>query len=357
MAWGVGRMDWSLIRRVVPEIVDVLRSRVRILQQIYLAQPIGRRALASDLGLTERVLRAEVDFLKQQGLILATPAGMSLSAEGEDLLESLDAVVASLEGRTELSRALSRVLGIERVVVVSGDSDRDRWVQNTLGHQAASCLQSELRAGDVVAVAGGSTMAAMANMMPARKQPFSVKVVPARGGLGEEVRLQANTIAAVLAERIGGTSMMLHIPDRLQVNTLEQLLADPYVRERIPEIRRASIVVHSIGDAFRMAERRQLSSQELALLEREGAVAEAFGYYFNDAGQAVYAMTTVGLQLVDLERMRLVLAIAGGHSKARAIAAAAKAYRMHVLVTDEGAATAILAQHTGVGDLPHSPHV
>lgn len=336
-------MDWSLTRRIVPELVDVLRSRVRIMQRVYLAQPIGRRALATDLGLTERVLRAEVDFLKQQGLITATSAGMSLSEEGQDLLDSLDEVVASLEGRTELSRALSRVLGIAHVIVVSGDSDRDGWVQNTLGHQAANALQGELSAGDVVAVAGGSTMAAMAKMMPARRQPFDIKLVPARGGLGEEMELQANTVASVLAERIGGTSMMLHIPDRLQVHTLEQLLTDPYVRERIPEIRRASIVVHGIGDAFRMAARRQLSPEEVALLHREGAVAEAFGYYFNEDGQPVYAMTTVGLQLGDLDRMRLVLAVAGGHSKARAIAAAAKAYRMHVLVTDEGAAAAILS--------------
>lgn len=336
-------MDWSLTRRIVPELVDVLRSRVRIMQRIYLAQPIGRRALAIDLGLTERVLRAEVDFLKQQGLIVASPAGMSLSEEGEDLLESLDEVVASLEGRTELSKALARVLDIERVIVVSGDSDRDGWVQNTLGHQAASFLQGELTEGDVLAVAGGSTMAAIANMMPMRKQPFSVRVVPARGGLGEEVDLQANTVAAVLAERIGGTSMMLHIPDRVQQHTLEQLLTDPYVRERIPEIRRATIVAHGIGDALRMAERRQLTSDEIAILKQSGAVAEAFGYYFNEDGQPVYAMTTVGLQLADLDRMRLVLAVAGGHSKARAIAAAAKAYRINVLVTDEGAASEILS--------------
>jgi central glycolytic genes regulator len=40
--------------------------------------------------------------------------------------------------------------------------------------------------------------------------------------------------------------------------------------------------------------------------------------------------------------MRLILTVAGGHSKARAIVAAAKAYRMDVLVTDEGAAREIL---------------
>ncbi|WDM02959.1 DNA-binding transcriptional regulator [Alicyclobacillus cycloheptanicus] len=309
---------------------------------MYLVQPIGRRALAAELGITERVLRAEVDFLRQQGLIVAAPAGMSLSEEGQALLEELEEFVATIEGRTELSRTLSRTLGIPTVHVVSGDSDQHAWVKSTLGLQAATVLLGALQPSDVIAVAGGTTMAAVASMAPSKRQPFPVKVVPARGGLGEEVEIQANTIASVLAERIGGTSMMLHVPDRLREDTLEQLLADPYVQQRIPEIRNASIVIHSIGDALRMAERRQLDPEEVALLRHHGAVAEAFGYYFNEAGETVYAMTTVGLQLSDLERMRLILTVAGGHSKARAIVAAAKAYRMDVLVTDEGAAREIL---------------
>lgn len=332
----------SAVRRIVPELLETLTSRYRILHRIRLLQPIGRRALAGELGTTERVLRSEVEFLRQQGLISAGPAGMVVSEEGNNLLGELDSVLASLEGRTELATALQKVLQIPQVVVVVGDSDVEQWVKDTLGFQAATELTDRLQEGDVVAVTGGSTMSTLAKMMPRRGKAFSVRVVPARGGLGESTSIQANTIAEQLATAMGGTYSVLHVPDRLSEETLRRLNDEPMVQERLNEIRQSTVVVHGIGGALQMAERRALSTTEYETLTQHGAVSEAFGYYFNQQGETVHSMTTVGLKLADLERMRLIIGVAGGASKAPAIASVAKAYRIDVLVTDEGAARKIL---------------
>ncbi|MCL6452148.1 MAG: DNA-binding transcriptional regulator [Alicyclobacillus sp.] len=340
-------LEISTAQRIVPELLDTLRARMRILHRIRLLQPIGRRALAAEMGATERVLRAEVEFLRQQGLLTAGPAGMGLSEEGYALLDQLDPVLATLEGRTELAASLSRALGIARVTVVVGDSDEEPWVKDTLGLQAASLLREELTSGDVVAVTGGTTMATLARMMPRRGTHPDVRVVPARGGLGESASVQANTIAEQLAQAIGGSHTVLHVPDRLGEDTLEHLMAEPMVEARLREIRSATVVVHGIGSALEMARRRQLSEAEVALLRERRAVAEAFGYYFDQQGQPVYAMTTAGLKLADLDGVRLVMGVAGGHSKAEAIASAARAYRMDVLVTDEAAAKRILHAQSG----------
>lgn len=328
----------SIARRVVPELLEVLQERTRILNRIALLQPIGRRALAVELGTTERILRAEVDFLKQQGLLTAQAAGMSLSIEGQSLLEELNQVLAVLDGRSELSSMLSRKLGIPHVIVVNGDSDEEGWAKNTLGLEAAQYLRSVLKPDDVLAVTGGSTMAAIASKMPNTGGKLPVKVVPARGGLGENVAFQANTIASELAAQLGGTSVMLHVPDRLSEETLQLIVKEPLVQERLQEIREATVVVHGIGEATRMAERRRSTEEEVQVLRNRGAVAEAFGYYFDADGRIIYEMNVVGLRIGDLKHMRVVLGVAGGHSKAEAIAAAAKAYKMDVLVTDEGAA-------------------
>ncbi|MNL85471.1 central glycolytic protein regulator [compost metagenome] len=71
-------------------------------------------------------------------------------------------------------------------------------------------------------------------------------------------------------------------------------------------------------------------------------MAEAFGYYFDASGTVVHKMPTVGLKLEDINKTEVVIAVAGGKSKARSIAAVMKFGYDHVLVTDEAAALEML---------------
>jgi central glycolytic genes regulator len=73
------------------------------------------------------------------------------------------------------------------------------------------------------------------------------------------------------------------------------------------------------------------------------AVGEAFGYYFNEAGEIVHKVLTIGLQLNDLANIGDVIAVAGGESKAKAIRAYMnQAPSSTILITDEGAAKTLL---------------
>jgi len=336
--------DYTAILRVVPELFETLRYRARIMERIAILQPIGRRGLAADMQVTERVLRAELDFLRSQGFVHSTAGGVFLTQEGVRVMSELEPVLAAVEGRQALALQVSRRLGIENVVVVSGDSDCDSWVKDSLGFRAAEWIQKLLVAGDVLAVSGGSTLATVAARMPVATPRIPVQVVPARGGLGEGLATQANTVAAHVAEKLGGTSVMFHVPDRLTEESQTQLLADPFVQERLRLIQSATIVVHGIGEARTMAERRQTATPDLAILAETGAVGEAFGYYFDDEGRIAHKIANVGLHLADVQTMRCVIAVAGGRKKSQAIAAAARGYRIDVLITDEGAARSILGR-------------
>ena len=55
---------------------------------------------------------------------------------------------------------------------------------------------------------------------------------------------------------------------------------------------------------------------------------------------------TVGIQLDDLQRMERIISVAGGASKADAIAAFCAVACRDTLITDEGAARAILASES-----------
>lgn len=334
--------DWIAVRRIVPELMDVFQNRLRILQRIHLLGPVGRRALAQAIGQSERTLRSELDVMRGQGLLHSSTSGVSLTEEGRLLLRTLEPIAAAVAGRSDLAWRLSQALAIPKVVVVEGDSDEDEWVKERIGSTAAELLLHALQDSDIVAVTGGTTVAALANAMPSKASVRNIQVVPARGSVGETVAYQANTVAATLAERLAGRSIMLHIPDSLSPQAFEQLLEDPYIQQRLPLIRSASVVVHGIGEAFAMARRRQASESEVELLRARDAKAEAFGYYFDRAGDVAYSMKTIGLRLSDIQHVRVVLAVAGGSDKATAIAAAAKAYRIDMLVTDEGAAHRLL---------------
>ncbi len=55
--------------------------------------------------------------------------------------------------------------------------------------------------------------------------------VPARGGLGESVDMQANTIASIMAKKTGGKYRLLHVPDHLGEEAYQSLIQDPQIQE------------------------------------------------------------------------------------------------------------------------------
>lgn len=85
-------------KRIVPDLIEEMQTRYDILHYVRLMQPIGRRTLATSLGLTERVLRREVDFLKQQDLLEVATQGMSLTDEGRTFFAACTASWENSQG-------------------------------------------------------------------------------------------------------------------------------------------------------------------------------------------------------------------------------------------------------------------
>jgi len=332
-------------KKLYPDILAVMQKRYRILRSISFAEPVGRRTLAQMLGMSERILRSETDFLKNQKLIDVKPSGMSVTNDGAALLQNMESMMREISGINETEEKLKQALGLEDVVVVQGDSDKEPWVKNELGRACAVRMKAALTGNNIIAVTGGSTMAAVADVLtPDISAKRQLLFVPARGGIGEDVANQANTICAKMAERTGGKHRVLYVPDQVSPEVYKSVVNEPSIKEVLTLIKQADIVLHGIGEAMTMAERRKTGKEEMEKIIRGHAVGEAVGYYFNEQGEIVHKVRTIGLQLEDLHRIRHVFAVAGGASKAKAI----KAYmntkpESTVLITDEGAAKQILA--------------
>lgn len=329
-----------LHRKIAPELIETVEERYQILRHILYSQPVGRRALASMLDAGERVIRAQVEFLKGAGLVEFSPLGMTITPDGKDILADLADYVRLLHGLTTLEQELSVRLGLGQVVIIPGDCDSDGAVRRDLGRAAAAVLAQHLGDCKTVAVSGGSTMARVADAISI-SAPQTL-VVPARGGLGEQVEYQANTVAAVLAGKLGGKYRLLHIPDVVSNEALEAILtSDANIRGLTEVISCADVLVYGVGQAERMAIRRGLSPEVIREIVQRGAVGEALGDYCTLSGKIVYSTASVGLRLNDLVGIGRIITVAGGAKKAAAIVATAHAGRGDVLVTDEAAARAV----------------
>ncbi|OWR28576.1 hypothetical protein CDO73_18495 [Saccharibacillus sp. O23] len=333
-------------QQLLPDLMETLKKRYTILHQIMLTGTTGRRTLANSLQMTERVLRAETDLLKAQGLIETDTAGMRISDAGQILLERLEPVLKELVGLSNLEEKIRRRYGLTKVVVVPGNCEESPLSKRELGKAGAKALLSVMRGGDVVAVTGGTTLAEMAEQLthPVNAPLKGSWFVPARGGLGESLEIQANTIASTMAKRVGADYRLLHVPDLLSRDAYESLVHDPNIQEIVREIRTARIIVHGIGNAVDMARRRKLDEATTRELAEKGAVAESFGYYFDEDGSVVHNMLTLGLRLDDIKAADVVLGIAGGKSKAKAIHAVLRFGQEDILVIDEAAALEIVRE-------------
>ena len=332
----------SLQKKLIPDLLEVMEDRYTILQSVNLLQPIGRRALAEDVNLTERQVRSEVDFLQSQGLIEITTKGMYVTQEGNRALEKLADFMSELRGLNVLEEQLKEKLKIDNLIIVPGNSDKKLWVKQEMGKSCVSYLKTIVSTNNTIAVTGGTSIAAVADVMMPLNKAEDYQFVPARGALGEEVENQATRIVETMAKRANGNYSLLYVPDPLSEAAYQSLMEEPSIHDIVSKIKEANIVLHGVGDALTMAKRRKTSDVVIKTLEEKQAVSEAFGYYFDQAGNIVHRVRTVGLHLEDLDSIDYVITIAGGKSKGRAIASYFERGKSDLLITDEACAEEIL---------------
>ena len=103
-------------QKLIPEVVEIMTKRYLVLREISLNGPIGRRALATNLQNSERVVRSETELLKQQGLIDVDLKGMTITEEGRELLRDLKDVMSDAMGLNELQEEVRQHLGIKNII-------------------------------------------------------------------------------------------------------------------------------------------------------------------------------------------------------------------------------------------------
>lgn len=334
------------INKIAPNFISQIEDRYNILRVIDFLQPIGRRSLSNKLNITERTTRSEATLLKEQGLIEITTDGMNTTLDGKDTIEKLSMLFHDLKGLKTLEKRVKEIIGIKKVIVVPGSLDNDSLVLKDIGKMASKYIKEKIVNGSVIGLTGGTTISHVIREFKKEKEKLDeTTVVPARGGLGKKVEFQANTLVENLANKIGCKYKALYTPDSLSKNTIMSLKNEPSIKEIMDLIEKLDILVFGVGRADIMAGRRGLSKDIIEKLHKNNAVSEAFGYYFNDEGNIVHEISTIGINLKKFKSLKNAIAVAAGEEKTEAIISICKLNKNLVLITDEGVANNIILKY------------
>ena len=328
-------------QKIVPEILQTMVLRYDLLSYIKAHQPIGRRNLANELSLGERQVRNEIEFFTKQGFVIVERQGIHLSDNGEEILTKLREVIYQYKNFENLAERLRVKLGVRKVFIIPGDSEKNKTILEFMGKTAANYMESILKSYSVIAVTGGSSVAAVARNTPEVHYPH-VTVFPARGGIGKSHSIQANSIVSMIGNKLGAQQEMLHLPDNIDKEILEVLKESLEIKEVFNKFENIDVLIQGIGRADVMANWRHFSQNSMDILKDKNAIAETFGHFLDIDGQIICPSSSIGINIEQYLKIPNVIAIAGGKSKAKAIMASCKVRKDLVLVTDESAAMEII---------------
>ncbi|MDM8533584.1 sugar-binding domain-containing protein [Clostridiaceae bacterium HSG29] len=333
----------KVLFKLAPEFQEIFIERYEILKIVNMIEPVGRRILSVKMDISERIIRKETDKLKENKLLDTTLKGMIITDEGKKVLEEIDKLYHMFKGIDESEKILADYLGIKKVIIAPLNLDDDKMVLSSIGECASKYLMKIINDKSIIGITGGSSVQSVIERLNVKSKKYrDVKIIPTRGSLGDKAEYQSNTLAEILANKLSCNYKLLSTPDKLSEGTIKELQNEPEIRETINLINSIDTLVFGIGRSDIMAKRRGLYVDEMKMIQDKGAVAEAFGYYFNSLGEVVHEINTIGIDLHKFKQTKNLIAVAGGIEKVEAIRAITKLDSKLVLVTDENVASEIL---------------
>ena len=335
-------LQLKLIKKIAPDLTQELIKRYRILKTVSLLQPCGRRTVVLSLGMTERTVRSEIELFSMQKLVQVSKSGMTVTEEGIAVLEGLGSIFSNLTGLFVLEEKLAKILGVKKVCIAQGNAEVSDHSHKEMGRLAMRYMLEKSTEQSYIAITGGASMKEVVSAVPEMSKGTAKMIVPARGSIGRKMELQADTLAVELASKLQGEYRLLHLPDNLSETALEEMKKQPEIAETVLEMAKTDILLLGIGNGLEMAEKRRLDKNVKKYLKDSGVVAEACGYYFDELGKVVYKTSSIAINFNEIPRIKEVILVAGGKTKAASILAVSHSIPNGVFVTDESAALEII---------------
>lgn len=299
-----------------------------------------------------------IDGMKQaeiaESMNLSPSKVNRLIAQGRKLGMLKIEIESPFQRLVDIEKRLTEMAGLASAVVAPSVKGSAETTLRQVGRAAGNQLLEALRDGDVIAITGGKAVSAVVDtLLPERR--FDVTVVPLTGGVQGKHYTDVNHLAARLAEKLGGQSMLLHAPLFAETNEQRDMLMQvASIKDVLDVARRAAIALVGIGSIqtpgssyYDLTPTPNPNHEQLA---RSGAAGEFLAHLIRDDGSAAdYPLNhrLVALDPAELSQCRRTIGVAAGPAKVRPIRAVLAGKLLDSLVVDEETATAVLASMEG----------
>lgn len=256
-------------------------------------------------------------------------------------------IEGDMAGCLTLERALSTAHGLNFCRVVPAIPGVAPF--SGLGRAAAAYLYGAIESGAhrIIGVGHGRSLAAMVDHMPHIERP-DLTLVSVIGGVPRRVGANPFDVVHALAEKTNAAAWVMPVP--FYANDADDrvvLLRQRGVTETLDLAARSSLFVMGIGEVTESAflcQSGMMLASEITEARALGAVGEAFGTFYDQAGQRISTTLHDRVIAVDMDAMRHreVLMVAGGIEKLAALRAMLNTGLPTGFITDEPTARALL---------------
>lgn len=253
---------------------------------------------------------------------------------------------------SDIEADLEKTYRLKEVIVVDSVDKNEEQIMRDIGTAAAYYLEQTVKPNEIIGLSSWSnTLMAMVDAMNPLPKPAGAEVIQVLGGVGNPtVESHAVHLVRRLAILVRGKAVFLSAPGVVTTPEMKQLyLQDPYVASTIDMFSKVTLCLVGIGSVepsdLLASSGNVFSQEELEQLCQIGAVGDICMRFFDADGNPVKNATServIGMDLVQLHRVKRCVGVAGGERKIAAIRGAIRGGYINVLITDINTAIALL---------------
>lgn len=217
-----------------------------------------------------------------------------------------------------------------------------------LAKAGAMYLSQIINDDDILGVAWGRTIYKLGNYLPP-KSLKNITVLQMIGAVAPQPDFKTTEAAALIANKLSGCSINLHVPAVVPSARLAmELQAEPIIRRNfsaLNQCNKALFVVGNTCDDNPLVTTGVLTSSEMAQYRDLGAVGVICGRFYDAQGNPLVSdidLRIMGISLAQLRQITQRLFIAGGVENIQATIGAIKGGYATDIVIDEVTALALL---------------